>query len=328
MNLRNILFSLALMISLQVVYAETFILGDLTFSISGDTCRVYAVSNQISGDITIPSTVEYGGMEYMVTEIGASAFTGCSSLNSVTIPNSVKVIGDAAFKDCGCLAVTIPDSVTSIGNAAFYGCSCFTGVLIPDLVTTIGEEAFYGCTALEMVGIGNSVEAVGTCAFADNRSIVSVTIGNSVETIGDAAFAGCISLTHVTVSWDTPLLIDGAVFDNVPLSEVTLHVPAGTEVLYQAVPVWKDFKLATSVDNEQCIEPTALLSAWVAGGVLHISGLRSGEAFDIYTIQGQLIYKGIARTGNEAVTLASTGGVYILSAGERRIKIYSPYLLK
>jgi hypothetical protein len=75
------------------------------------------------------------------------------------------------------------------------------------------------------------------------------------------------------------------------------------------------------VNNER-IEPTASLRAWSADGILHISGLRPGEAFSIYTIQGQLIYKGIAYTGEEEAALTNTPGIYILAAGERRIKVY------
>jgi hypothetical protein len=109
-------------------------------------------------------------------------------------------------------------------------------------------------------------------------------------------------------------------FEDALLSDVTLHGPAGTEALYREATVWKDFKLATSVGKET-IKQTALYVR-AADGVLHISGLHSGEAFHIYTIRGQLIYKGVARTGEEEVTLPADG-VYILAAGKERIKFLS-----
>ena len=76
-----------------------------------------------SGSITIPSSIKVNDVDYAVTSIGTSAFSSCSGLTSVTIPNSVTSIGERAFSDCSSLtSVTIPNSMTSIGENAFSGC--------------------------------------------------------------------------------------------------------------------------------------------------------------------------------------------------------------
>ena len=86
-----------------------------------------------------------------VTTIGGGAFSGCSGLTSVTIPNSVTTIG-GAFYDCsGLTSITIPYSVTTIGGGAFSGCSGLTSVTIPNSVTSIGEVAFDGCRGLTRI---------------------------------------------------------------------------------------------------------------------------------------------------------------------------------
>ena len=81
------------------------------------------VEDKYSGDVVIPSSITVEGQEYPVASIGKDAFSYCSGLTSVTIPNSVTSIGEDAFRDCSDLtSVTIPNSVTSIGDYAFYLC--------------------------------------------------------------------------------------------------------------------------------------------------------------------------------------------------------------
>ena len=78
-------------------------------------------------EVVIPSTIEINGTTYNVTSIGEYAFSGCSSLTSIMIPESVTSIGNSAFSDCSSLtSIMIPESVTSIGSYAFSRCSSLT----------------------------------------------------------------------------------------------------------------------------------------------------------------------------------------------------------
>ena len=177
---------------------RVFVADGLSFSINpdGKSVTLSGLINRNATKVVIPSTVN----NYPVTGIGYKAFSGCSGLKNVTIPDSVTEISSYAFNDCtGLKSVTIPNSVTSIGNLAFCGCSGLKNVTIPDSVTSIGNAAFYGCTGLKSVTIPNSVTTIGNLAFCGCYSLTIVTIPDSVTAIGDSAFSGCSGLTSVTI---------------------------------------------------------------------------------------------------------------------------------
>ena len=139
--------------------------------------------------VTIPNSV---------TSIGYNAFGGCTSLASINIPNSVTSIGDSVFYGCTSLAsIDIPNSVTGINHYAFSGCKSLASIDIPNSVTSIGQYAFQGCTSLASIDIPNSVTRIGDSVFYGCTSLASVDIPNSVTGIGDSVFSGCTSLTNV-----------------------------------------------------------------------------------------------------------------------------------
>ena len=164
-----------------------------------------------------PSSLQSITIPDSVTSIGNGAFWGCESLHSVTIPDSVTSIGDSAFSGCESLqSVTIPESVTSIGNWAFSGCESLHSVTIPDSVTSIGDRAFERCLSLQSVTIlPNSVTSIGDSAFVDCSSLRSVTIPDSVTSIGISAFEYCSSLQSVTIP-ESVTIIKGNPFVKCP----------------------------------------------------------------------------------------------------------------
>ena len=164
--------------------------------------------------ITIPNSVK---------SIGNRAFYECKSLQSITIPNSVKSIGDGAFRECDSLqSITIPNSVTSIGEGAFSTCVSLQSVTIPNSVKSIGNYAFRNCESLQSVTIPNSVTSIEDHAFSGCESHQSVTIPNSVKSIGKEAFSGCVSLQSITIPNSVTKIEDDAFWGCKSLQSVTI----------------------------------------------------------------------------------------------------------
>ena len=116
------------------------------------------------------------------------------------IKKGTQVIGKGAFRKCSSLqSITIPNSVTSIGNSAFWECSSLESITIPNSVTSIGKRAFEGCSSLQSITIPNSVTSIGDCAFLECSSLQSITIPNSVTNIGEGLFYYCTSLKEIRI---------------------------------------------------------------------------------------------------------------------------------
>ncbi len=200
--------------------------------------------------ITIPNSVKSIGEKAFYNCI-VSSFVNNSSLNAIAnkyweakiCEKSGLIIEDNVVVDCAVWAtsISIPNSVKSIGDYAFAICTNLTSIDIPNSVKSIGDYAFNQCTGLTSVAIPNSVTSIGNFAFWGCTNLISVSIPNSVTSIGNNAFQLCTSLSSFKVNWTTPLSIKSGTFKDVELSGCTLYVPKGTSELYKSDAVWGMF---------------------------------------------------------------------------------------
>ena len=241
--------------------------------------------NKYSGEVVIPESVEYKGKTCYVTNIGGYAFSNCSGLTSITIPNSV----------------------TSIGNGAFVDCSGLTSVTIPNSVTSIGDNAFYRCSGLTSVTIGNSVTSMGDYAFGFCSGLTSITIPNSVTSIGDNAFWNCNGLTAVYISdvaaW---CKID---FKNNPLTNYRAHLYLNGEEITGALVLPNS---VTSIGNYAFYNCSGMTSVTIPNSVTSIgddafygcSGLTSITIGNSVTSIGRYAFSGCS--GLTSVTIPNS----------------------
>lgn len=109
--------------------------------------------------------------------IAENAVSGWDYLKSVTLPDTLKTIGDLGFAHCELLEqISLPEGLTSIGANAFYNCASIEQFNLPDSVESIGNYAFGKCASLETVSLSKSLSTVGNWVFASCNSLINLTI--------------------------------------------------------------------------------------------------------------------------------------------------------
>ena len=135
-----------------------------------------------------------------VTVIPATCFYECLSLESITLPSTIKQIGGNAFAICSALtSIDIPEGVTVIPTECFWGCSSLESITLPSTIKQIGEKAFSNCSALTSIDIPEGVTIIPRLCFGGCSSLESITLPSTIKQIGEKAFSNCSALTSIDI---------------------------------------------------------------------------------------------------------------------------------
>lgn len=205
----------------------------LTFSVSGSTATITGCRKDVFGTALLPSS--YNGKS--VVAIADGAFSGCTDIDSITIPSTITKVGKKAFENCsGMKSINIAKQVNTIGEDAFIGCTGlenanYSGMLadwcavnlanknanpntvaktfkisgneikgelvIPSTVTSIGKNTFAGFKGITKLTLSEATASVGENAFNGCTGITTVIIPAATTSIANNAFAGCSKLATV-----------------------------------------------------------------------------------------------------------------------------------
>lgn len=215
-----------------VLYVDNYVV-DIDFNITevnvreGSVLVCNAPTTNRLGDrkwesITLPKSLK---------TIGDRAFTCSIYLTSMTIPEGVTHIGDGAFSSAESLCeISLPQTLTYIGSSAFRSCDSLLSVSIPDNVTYLGANAFRSCDALESVTFGNGIDTIPNRAFYYCKSLENITFPQNLTTIEAYAFEGCSSLTSISFP-DTVTSVGGYAFQDCTGIK-SVHVGAAMNTLF------------------------------------------------------------------------------------------------
>ena len=246
-------------------------INNVLFNKSGTELHQYALGLTASS-YTAPNNVE---------TISDGAFSG-SSLQSITLPDSVHTIGNYVFQGCRSLtSVTLPNNLQSIGYFAFADCRSLTSLTLPDPVESIGISTFDGCTSLSSLTLSSSLKTISNRALYNCPELTSLTVPASVTSIGNEVFAFCSKLESITFLSSTPPTVGSTIFHRVAPSAIVYVHPSATGfgATFEGLPV----------ENFETDDPPTIQAIAYQNGNLLItlnegtSGITVEETADITT---------------------------------------------
>ncbi len=263
------------------------ILKYLEYEIGEENVVITGSSMDIHGDVTIPNTIA----SLPVTEIKDGAFKYRAQLTSVTLPATVKTIGDFAFEKCINLkTVNMSESVTYIGEHAFCGADNLTGdIKISKAVTEIKPYTFYGCSSLESVKYFSS-----ETWFDDN-----VTISEGNDYLTDVVTFKANSIEGATLNIGSSLNIDYYAYFEADPAEVSMLFTNENGVKRTVVGEYDSkydlYKFTYSAINPQCMTDTIKAELILNDGTV----LDVKEEYSVKAYCDSLATKTAAEVGSE-----------------------------
>lgn len=276
-KLHSLLLMVVLLSWSMVIAASDFDDGILKYTITSPEnlevqCDGFTDAHINDESVVIPETVNYNNATYSVVSIRVGYYAGLGNeVRKITLPSSLKKIGDFAFYYCQKIEeIIIPKNVTSIGEWAFCHCQSLESVEIPSSVTSIGDNAFIGCTNLASLELSYGIKSIGNGAFQGCTSLESVKLPNSIEFLGSEAFFECVSLTSITLPSNIEIVPPYFVANCSVLKSI--EIPASVKTVWSGAfyqcktlksiicnsleaPAFRQIPISSAVCNDYLCEP-------------------------------------------------------------------------
>lgn len=214
-------------------------IDNVSYFLSGTQAwaRGFDPGEDFDGNLVIPSTVEYNGVTYSVTQIMGQAFKDKTSITSLTLGENITEISSNAFYNCTNIEceLILPPNLVTIDMNAFAFCSKLYGTcVLPNSVKTLGSNAFQGCSSLSGVVLSESLTELPTGVFSQCYSLEGeIKIPENVTVIGGSAFNECSRLSYLILH-DGITSIGSYAFNNCAGWQGKLFIPSQLTVISES----------------------------------------------------------------------------------------------
>ncbi len=273
--------------------------------------------------------------------IGTQAFSGGGNLEEINVdPDNERycsidgVLFDNTLKQLivypakkSDIVYHIPEWVTDIYATAFVCAGNLLSISMADNITSIGMQAFGMCSNLSSIRFSENLQTIGTNAFMQCARLKSISLPKSVTSIGAGAFGVCKSLEAIYSYNPVPPKLEivtdygdwwSSPFDDDVYNNVFLYVPEGSATLYAEIEGWRKFKyIVESLPSASVESIDALdINVLTQNGSIVVSGFNDNVVIEVFSVSGQLVYKGTETTIN-----VPTKGIYIVRVAGQTFKV-------
>ena len=235
---------LAMILLPLVASADSVEIGGIYYDLISKSKEAWVTNNPnyYKGDVIIPESINYEGIDYKVSTIKEKAFYECRELTSISIPNTVVEIGESAFRGCGINQIVVPETVCAIGNECFSDCTKLITATLPNSITRIPQNAFGYCYNLSSIVIPESVKSIDDGAFLYCMSLNNIELPKSIKIINSFSFSNCTKLSSIIIPDSVEQIKDWAFENCTSLSSISF--PNSVKSIYS-----KSFKGCSSLNS-------------------------------------------------------------------------------
>lgn len=264
-----------------------------------------------------------------VTEIPGGCFLNCQSIRKLSLPSTVRIIGDVAFNNTRIEDVEFPEGLESLGMSAFEG-SNLEKAILPESCQELGDRVFSLCYFLKELRLPEGIKKIPVSFAYSSIGLENVYIPESVEEIGSGAFESCNNLSKIySLSTTPPDCANNRVFSETNPDKVAVYVPIGSAGLYRNAQGWNyftnfietDYFPEAGIDGVKTDSPNRSKIYW-ANGNLNIEILNDIElpvSYSVYTIDGKMIQSGEIQSSSYSIQIPKD--IYIVKIGSQAFKM-------